>query len=103
MRIIELFLNENALAGALILRIADRVLEARGDRRKACATAGIANDIALFDVGQAVIPQREHRGTEVFAQAVAGAELLVDPNLHRIASISILQGRSAAQERRVLM
>jgi hypothetical protein len=38
--------------------------------------------VALLDVRQAVIEQREDVGSDLLAESVAGAEILVDPDLH---------------------
>ncbi len=39
--------------------------------------------VAFLDVGEAVVEQGEHVGSDLLAEAVAGAEILVDPDLHR--------------------
>ena len=38
--------------------------------------------VALLDVGEAVVEEREDVRRDLLAQAVAGAEILVDPDLH---------------------
>jgi hypothetical protein len=44
---------------------------------------GFGEDLAAFDdIGQAVVEQCEHVGCDLLAQAVAGAQILVDPDLH---------------------
>src|SRR5206468_3211167 len=50
-------------------------------------SAGVLEDLVAFlDVGEAVVEQGEHVGSDLFTEAVAGAEVLVDPDLHRGAS-----------------
>src|SRR5208282_1406046 len=56
-----LSLDENALAGALLGRFGNGVLEAFGHDRHAARSAGFAlHVVTLFHVGQAVVEQREH-------------------------------------------
>ena len=45
---------------------------------------GLAEDLVAFlDVGEAVVEQREHGRGDLLAEPVTGAEVLVDPDLHR--------------------
>src|SRR5581483_4575042 len=57
-------LDEDALAGALLGRLDGGLFHPRGN------------------VGQAVVEQREDRRGDLFAEAVARAQVLVDPHLH---------------------
>ena len=38
--------------------------------------------VAFLDVGEAVVEQGEDGGRDLLAEAVAGAQILVDPDLH---------------------
>jgi hypothetical protein len=38
--------------------------------------------VAFLHVRQPVVEQREHVGGDLFAETVAGAEILIDPDLH---------------------
>src|SRR3954447_14773689 len=77
-------LDEDALPGALLGRLDHRVVHAVGDVGQAFGPARVGEDLRpLLDVGQAVVEEREHRGGDLLAQAVAGAQILVDPDLHR--------------------
>src|SRR5581483_5560032 len=76
-------LDEDALTGALFGRFDDCFFHARGHVGETLGAAGIAEDLAaLLDVREAVVEQREDVGRDLFAEAVAGAEVLVDPDLH---------------------
>src|SRR5579863_10321255 len=47
--------------------------------------ARVAEDlVALFDVGQAIVQQRENCRGNLLTQAIAGAKILVDPDLHAL-------------------
>ena len=50
--------------------------------------------VALFHVGKTIVEQREHVGRDFLAKSVAGAEILVNPNLH---------GWGLLRERRVVI
>ena len=55
-----------------------------GDVGETLGAARVAEDLVAFlDVGEAVVEQREDVGRDLLAEAVAGAEVLVDPDLHR--------------------
>src|SRR5947207_5410586 len=76
-------LDEDALARALVGRLDDRILETAGHRRQSFDPTRIAQHLRAFlDIGEAVIEQGEHVGADLLAQAVTGAEVLVDPDLH---------------------
>src|SRR5690606_35753146 len=81
-------LEEDALPGALLGSLDCDVLHAGGHGRHARGPLGVAlgfgvDLVALTHVGKTVVEQHEHVGGDLFAQAVAGAEVLIDPNLHR--------------------
>src|SRR5262245_53208819 len=89
-------LDEDALAGALLGRLDDRFLHATGNVGEALGPARVLEDLVAFlHVGETVVEQREHVGSDLFAEAVAGAEVLVDPDLHRgvLSLISSVVGR----------
>ena len=59
-----------------------------GHDREAFGATRVGEDlVAFFDVGEAVVEEREHIGCDLFAQAVAGAEVLIYPDLHRCPSV----------------
>ena len=45
------------------------------------------NLVALHDIRQSVVEQGEDVGGDLLAEAVAGAQILVDPDLHRVSLI----------------
>ena len=58
------------------------------DPRQAPGSAGIVEDDAVLgDVRDAVLELHEHVGTMVDAEAVAGAEVLVDPDTHECRTV----------------
>lgn len=80
-------LDEDALAGALLGALDDRIESAVGEAGHALGTLGVAlcsgvDLVAFLHVGEAVVEQREHVGCDLLAQAVTGAEILIDPDLH---------------------
>src|SRR5271165_2510631 len=76
-------LDEDALAGALLRGLDDCVLQLPGDGGHPGRAAGIALDVALFlHIGQAVVEEGEHGRRDLLAEAIARAEILVDPDLH---------------------
>ena len=76
-------LDEDALAGALLGGFDDRVLEVPGNGRHTGGAAGLVLDVvAILDIGETVVEEGEHGGRDLLAQAVACAEVLVDPHLH---------------------
>src|SRR5579871_5513452 len=78
-------LDEDALAGALLGGLDDRVEHAVGDVRQRFGATRLREDlVALLHVGEAVVEQREHGGRDLLAQPVTGAEILVDPDLHAL-------------------
>ena len=61
----------------------DGLLLPGGDVGQALGAARVGEDLAAFlHVGQAVVEEGEDVGGDLFAEAVAGAEILVDPDLH---------------------
>src|SRR5581483_11981348 len=76
-------LDEDALAGALLGRLDGGLFHPRGNVGQALGPTGFAEDLVAFlDVGEAVVEQREDRRGDLFAEAVARAQVLVDPHLH---------------------
>ena len=78
----------DALAGAFLGAFDDRIELAVGDLGEPLgalqvALGGGVDLVAFPDVGESVVEQREHVGGDLFAQPVAGAQILVDPDLHR--------------------
>ena len=65
----------------------DGVVHAVGDVGQALGAARVGEDLVAFlDVGEAVVEQGEDVGGDLLAEPVAGAEILVDPDLHRCSS-----------------
>ncbi len=57
---------------------------------------GLSEDLsALDDIGKAVVEQGEDVGGDLLAQAVAGAQILVDPDLH-VSGLLVGWGLSSA-------
>src|SRR5207302_1602748 len=84
-------LDEDALPGALFGGLDDRLLEVAGHVGQALDPTRVAEHLAAFlDVGQAVVEEGEDVGTDLLTQAVARAEVLVDPHLHGHAARSLL-------------
>src|SRR3954470_7457773 len=76
-------LDEDALAGALLGGLDHGVELAVGDVGQTGGAARVREHLlALLDVGQAIVEQGEHVRGDLFAESVAGAEILVDPDLH---------------------
>ena len=62
----------------------DGLVLAVGDVGEALGATRVGEDLVAFlDVGEAVVEQGEHVGGDLLAEPVAGAEILVDPDLHR--------------------
>ena len=75
--------NEDALAGALLGGFDDSFKLPVGDVGEASSAARVGKHfVALSDVGEAVVEQGEYVGRDFFAKPVAGAEILIDPDLH---------------------
>jgi hypothetical protein len=84
----------DALAGAFLGGLNNRVELAVGELRHAVGTLwvalGLCEDlVTLFDVGQTIVEQGEHVGCDFLAQSVSSAEILIDPDLHVIDSLSV--------------
>ena len=76
-------LDEDALAGALLGGLDDGVEHVVGEAGETLGAARVGEDLVAFlDVGEAVVEQGEDGGGDLLAEAVAGAEILVDPDLH---------------------
>ena len=69
------------------------LLLAGGHDGEALGAARVGEDlVALLDVGEAVVKQGEHVRGDLFAEAVARAEILVDPDLHSVSGPGSLSG-----------
>src|SRR5258708_35837034 len=80
-------LDEDALAGAFLGGFDRGVEECVGDVGHPLGPLGVAlgvgeDRVALLDVGQAVVEEGEHVGCDLLAEAVARAQVLIDPDLH---------------------
>src|SRR5262249_16148891 len=76
-------LDEDALSGALLGRVDPRFPHTAGHVGEPLGRSRVLEDLVTFlHVGETVVEQREHVGSDLFAEAVAGAEVLVDPDLH---------------------
>src|SRR5438309_11684633 len=83
----SLDLDEDALPWALFRRLDDGLFLAGGDHGETFGTLRVAlrrrvDLVALFHVGEAVVEEGEDVGGDLLAEAVTGAESLVDPHLH---------------------
>ena len=80
-------LDEDALPGTLLGRLGDGVLEVLGHEGHAGGPARVVlHLVAVLDIGEAVVEQREHGRRDLLAQSVTGAQILVDPDLHDVSS-----------------
>ena len=76
--------DEDALPRALFGSFGDGVFEIRSDCRHLGGAAGFVEDgIALLHIGQAVVEESEHGGTDLLAEPVSRAEVLVNPHPHQ--------------------
>ena len=80
-------LDVDALAGAFLGGFDHGVELAVGDLGEPVGSLRVAlrlgEDLAALDhIGEAVVEQREHIGCDLLAQPIAGAQILVDPDLH---------------------
>src|SRR5208283_1968976 len=78
---------EDALPRALLGRLGHCGFELRRDRAHLGLPPRLVEDgVALLHVGQAVVAKDEDCGTDLPAQSVPRAQLLVDPHLHELTS-----------------
>lgn len=85
-------LDEDALPWTLIRRFDDLLEATVGDASHAGNASWVGHSVEqllrpegrrrLLHVEQTVVEGKEDLGRELFAQAVTGAEILVNPNLH---------------------
>src|SRR5205085_10130741 len=76
-------LDEDALARALLGRLDHGVIHAVRHRGQALGPTRVAEDLVAFlHVGEPVVQQGEHGGGDLLAETVAGAQILIDPDLH---------------------
>ena len=80
-------LDEDALAGAFLGGLDCDVFLTGGDHSQSLGALGVAlllgeDGVTLPDVRQPVIEKDEHVWGDLLTQTVAGAEILIDPNLH---------------------
>src|SRR3954465_5256559 len=76
-------LDEDALAGALLGRLDGRILHTARDVGQALGPTRAGEDLCtLLHVGQPIVEQGEDGGRDLFTESVAGAEILIDPDLH---------------------
>ena len=72
----------------------DGVEHVVGEAGQTLGAARVGEDLVAFlDVGEAVVEQGEDGGGDLLAQAVAGAQILVDPDLH-LAALTFAVSRS---------
>lgn len=80
-------LDEDALSGTFLGRFDRYVLLAYRNESDSGATLGVPlrfseYPVSLADVGQTVVEKYEDVGCYLLTEPVAGAEILIDPNLH---------------------
>ena len=81
--------DEDALARALLGGLNGGVFVLRSNGSHAFLSARSVLDVgAFFDVGQTVVEQGEDGGSDLLAESIAGAEILIDPDLHRNAFLT---------------
>ena len=82
--------DENAFAGALLSGFDHGIFQVTRDSGQASGASGIVFDlVALFHIGQAIVEQSEDSGRNFLTEAVAGAQVLINPNLHSHSSLTI--------------
>src|SRR3954462_9646099 len=75
--------DEDAPPGALLGGLDDRLFEVARHVGQPLDATRVTERLAAFsDVGKAVVEEGEDVGTDLLAQAIARAEVLVDPHLH---------------------
>src|SRR5215218_24325 len=90
-----LHLEEDALAGAVLGGVDDGGDEPLRDDGHLLRTARVvAHPAVVHDVGDAVLEEDEDLGAVVDAEAVAGAQVLVDPDAHGGPSVRPSEGRT---------
>ncbi len=92
--------DEDALAGALLGGLDDGVELTVGNLGETVGTLRVAlgrrvDLVALFDVGQTVVEKSEDVRCDFLAQTVAGAEILIDPDLHSSRALLVSTGPGA--------
>jgi hypothetical protein len=80
-------LDIDALAGAFLGGFDNSIEHLVGEFCEAFSAFRVAlclgeNLVALDDIREAVVQQREDVGCDFLAQTVTGAEILIDPDLH---------------------
>ena len=89
-----LHVDEDALAGASQSGMDDGLLVAGVDPGQAAATAGIVeHEVGLGHIGDPVLQLHEHVGTMIDTQAVARAQVLIDPHPHDSADPTVTTPR----------
>src|SRR4051812_39501947 len=79
--------DEDALAGAFLGGLDRCFFHAGRDVGEPFRPTRVGEDLRAFlDVREAIVEQREDIGGDLFAEPVAGAQILVDPHLHRWSS-----------------
>ena len=82
--LVRIELDEDALTRTNFGGLHDREMIALFDSRETSRTAGIVQrNATLGHVGNSVFQLHEHVRAVVDAQAVTGAQVLVDPHAHR--------------------
>ena len=75
--------DEDAFSGAFLGGLDDAIELTVGDVGETCSAARIGiHLVALFDISETVVKQREHVRGDLLAESVACAEILIDPDLH---------------------
>lgn len=76
-------LDEDALTGAFLGGLDGGFFLSGGNRGHCFGAGGVAEDlVAVLDVGQAIVEECEDVGSDLLAETVAGAQILVNPDLH---------------------
>ena len=74
--------DEDALTRALFGRIDGGFIRTLGNRGEPTRATRVVDGVAVLHVGKPIVEQREHVGSDLDADAVARAQILIDPDLH---------------------
>ena len=87
-------LYEDALARALFGRLNDGIHLVIREARETLGTLSVPfrcgeNLLALAHIGESVIEEDEDIGSNLFANSISGAEILIDPDLHGLCPFAV--------------
>src|ERR1700728_4527121 len=91
-------LDEDALPGALLGSLHRGLFEVLGHECHPRRAAGFVLDrVAFLHVGETVVEQGEHSRRDLLTEPVTGAQILIDPDLHREICLPCVRPPSRAE------